>query len=252
MSSTSPSKRTYTPNTLPSGKGILTWLNTVFTTTVGMKVIVAVTGTILVGYVIVHLIGNLKIFAGPDSINSYAKFLKDQGPFLWTLRIGLLTVFVLHILFAIRVKSRSAAARPIGYHYSATIQTSAASRFMLMTGLVILAFVVFHLAHYTLAVVVGTQEGVNYLDLKDASGRHDVYRMMIAGFSSPVICLFYLVAQIVLFFHLSHGIGSVFQTLGLNSPRMQRAVKKFSYGVAFLILLGNSLIVIGVWAGWVK
>ena len=252
MSSTAPSKRDYSPNTLPSGNGALSWVNRVFSTTVGSKIIVACTAIILTGFVIGHLIGNLKVFAGPDSLNGYAKFLKDLGPFLWVARGGLILMFVLHVALAIRVKWKSAAARPIPYAYPATIQASVASRFMLMTGLVILVFLLFHLAHYTFGVVEGTAAREHYLELHDAQGRHDVYRMVISGFSNPLISVFYLFAQVMLFLHLSHGIGSVFQTLGLNAPRFQRLIKKASLGIAFLILVGNSAIVIAVWGGWIK
>jgi succinate dehydrogenase / fumarate reductase cytochrome b subunit len=255
MSSTVPSKRDHLPNTLAKGGGALTWFQSIFTTTIGTKVIVACTAILLTGFVVAHMIGNLKIFAGRDSINAYAKFLKDLGPLLWIARGGLLLMFVLHVVLVLRLKARSSAARPEGYAYPGTIQATAASRFMLMSGLVILAFVIFHLAHYTFGVVkpaIIDGKAVNYLDLHDASGRHDVYTMVVKGFQDPLMSVLYLVAQWILFLHLSHGIGSVFQTLGLNSPRFQKLIKRISLLVALTILAGNTAIVVAVWGGWIS
>jgi succinate dehydrogenase / fumarate reductase cytochrome b subunit len=204
------------------------------------------------------LLGNLQLFAGQDAINSYAKFLKDLGPLLWIARIGLLTIFVLHIVLAILLKRRSARARPVPYRNPATIQASAASRTMLSTGLVILAFVLFHLAHFTFAWVAqvdahpigpGMKVRVSYLQLVDAQGRHDVYSMVVAGFKNPMVSMFYILAQLVIFVHLSHGISSTFQSLGLNTPRTQRFFKIFGWCVAGLIAAGNIAIVLAVWCG---
>lgn len=239
---------------MSTGGGALAWVQNIFSTTVGSKIIVAVTAIALTGFVIVHLIGNLKIFSGQEAINSYAQFLKDLGPFLWVARGGLLAMFLLHIFLVLRLKSRSAAARPVPYAYPVTIQASAASRFMLMTGLVILVFVLFHLAHYTFGMVkpaVIDCKEVNYLELHDAQGRHDVYTMVVQGFRNPYISAFYLFAQVILFWHLSHGIGSVFQTLGLNSARFQRLIGRLAWLLALLILIGNCFIVVAVWAKWV-
>lgn len=260
MSSSAPTKRDRPPNTAPSGKGFLDWLTPFVTTSVGMKATTAVTGAALTGFVVVHLVGNLKVFGGPDALNGYAKFLKDLGPFLWVARGGLLAVFVTHIVLALWLKRRALAARPIPYYNPATIQASIGSRTMPWTGAVILAFLLFHLAHYTFAVVTPVEARnvvsnelvtVSYLDLVDTKGRHDVYAMVVAGFHNPLVCGFYLLAQAFLFVHLRHGVGSVFQTLGLNTPRSQSFVGRLALGVAMAVALGNVAIVVAVWAGWV-
>jgi succinate dehydrogenase cytochrome b subunit len=263
MSSAAPTKRDYPTNTLPSGKGVLDWLKPFVTSTVGMKVTTAITGIFLTGFVIVHLIGNLKVLpalGGQEAINSYAKFLKDLGPVLWIARGGLLAVFVLHIYLALTLAMRASAARPVPYQHPATIQASTSSVTMHWTGLFILAFILFHLAHYTFGWV-GTTEALdpaaghkvqaNYLSLVDANGRHDVYSMMVAGFRNPVVAGVYVIAMGFLYLHLSHGIGSAFQTLGLNTPRMQPFVSGLSRSLAFLIAAGNIWIVIAVQAGLV-
>jgi succinate dehydrogenase cytochrome b subunit len=259
MSSAAPTKQLYPTNTLPSRKGVIDWLKPFVTSSVGMKATTAVTGLLLTGFVIIHLIGNLKLFAGRDAINGYARFLKDLGPFLWVARGGLLTVFAVHVYLALTLALRARAARPVRYQHPATIQASTGSVTMPWTGLVILAFVIFHLAHFTFGWVKttpATNAGgeivqANYLSLVDPQQRHDVYSMMVAGFRDPVISILYLVAMGFLFVHLSHGIGSVFQTLGLNTPRLQPFISRLSWTLAFLIVAGNVLIVVAVWCGLV-
>lgn len=263
MSSAAPTKKLLRTNTLPPGKGVLNWLSPFFTSSVGMKVTTAVTGSLLTGFVVTHLIGNLQVlpwFGGRDAINGYAKSLKDLGLLLWIARGGLLTVFAVHVYLALTLAMRASAARPVAYRHPATIQASTSSVTMPWTGLAILAFVVFHLAHYTFGWV-GTTEATktgyahpveaNYLSLVDPLGRHDVYSMMVAGFRNPVVAVLYIVAMVILYVHLSHGIGSVFQTLGLNTPRTQRFVTILSRTLALLLAGGNIAIVFLVWAGYV-
>jgi succinate dehydrogenase / fumarate reductase cytochrome b subunit len=240
------------------GLSLRTWATGLLDSSVGAKFLIALTGIGLVGFVAGHLIGNLKLFSGPDSINAYAYFLKhDLGILIWLARGGLLTIFLLHVVLAIRLKLRANAARPVGYHYHRTMQATAASRTMIWTGIVILVFLLFHLAHYTFGWVkgvyvtdpaTGQQVWKNYLELTDSKGRHDVYRMVIAGFRNPYISVFYIACQVLLFFHLRHGIASVFQTLGLNGPRFQPFLSLAALATAFLLAAGNIAIVVAVWA----
>lgn len=251
MSSQAPTKKLTPTNTLPSRTGLLAWWKPLASSTVGSKLLVAVTGVMLTGFVVAHLIGNLKMFEGPDAINSYAVMLKSNPAILWGARLGLLTVFAIHLTVALRLKLRSNAARPVPYVCNNTIQASLPSRLMPLTGLMILGFVVFHIAHYTLGVV-HTAGASNYLSLHDSQGRHDVYRMVIAGFTTPWISVVYIVTQALLMIHLAHGIGSVFQTFGLNTQRTQKLFHCLSWTVASLIFLGNCAIVVAVWLGQVK
>src|ERR1700722_1584266 len=142
---------------------------------VGSKILVALTGIGLTIFTLVHMIGNLKLFQGQDAINAYALFLKhDLGILIWVGRLGLLGIFLLHIIVAIRLKLRSIAARPIPYQYPGSVQATFASRSMIWTGIVVGLFIIFHLAHFTFGWVKGveiaTGQVVNYLDLKDAKG----------------------------------------------------------------------------------
>lgn len=248
MSSLAPTKREHPTNTLPSRGGLVAWFTPLVTSTVGCKVIVAVTGSVLLGFVIAHMAGNLQIFQGRDKINEYAKFLKGLGPILWAMRFGLLAILLTHMLVSLSLKKRSADARPIGYVHENTIQATFASLTMVQTGLLIFLFIAYHIAHFTLGWTQSAT-GLNYNDLKDIQGRHDVYGMMIAGFSSTPIAALYIAAQALLFIHLSHGIASVFQTLGLNTPRTAGMFRCLALTVAGLIFAGNCAIVVAVWLG---
>lgn len=222
---------------------------------VGAKIIVALTGLGLVGFVVLHMIGNLKVFDGPDAINSYAYFLKHSlGALLWIFRAGLLVIFVLHIALAVRLTARSRAARPVQYQHPGNVQATVSSRTMIRTGLVVGLFTLFHLAHFTFGWVKGAEvepgRVVNYLDLRDAKGRQDVYSMVVAGFTTWWLAVLYIVAQFALFVHLLHGVQSSFQTLGLKNRRFAGAIKLLGFAVAATILVGNLAIVIGVWAGY--
>jgi succinate dehydrogenase cytochrome b subunit len=259
MSSAAPVQREETNNRTPR-PGLLTWLKPFVTSSVGMKATTAVTGFLLTGFVIVHLIGNLKVFGGPNAVNSYAKFLKDLGPLLWIFRGALLAVFLLHVVLALTLARRARLARPVRYQHPATIQATRASLTMQWTGLTILAFAAFHLAHFTFgwvqtvrakSVITGKLKESNYLDLVDSQGRHDVYTMVVKGFENPYVCAIYLIAMALLFVHLKHGIGSAFQSLGLNTPRLQPFIRRLSLTLAALITLGNVGIVVLVWAGQV-
>ncbi len=266
MSSTVPSKRERSTNSLPTGKGLLDWVKPVFASTVGAKFIVALTGFALTGFVITHMLGNLQIFLGAEAINEYAKKLKELGPLLWVARIGLLAVLVLHVGLTIKLKIRSNEARPIPYSHPKTVQATLASRTMIYTGLAILFFTLFHIAHFTLGVVqpvqeqVAVKEGekkvetkeVGMLDLRDDKGRHDVYRMMIHGFSNPIVAVLYILAQLFLMCHLSHGVASAFQSLGANTPRLQSTWRCLGWAVTLLVGGGNLAIVVCVWAGVIK
>jgi succinate dehydrogenase / fumarate reductase cytochrome b subunit len=254
MAAAAPTKRKHQPNSLPAAKGAA-WLLPIFRSSVGAKFLIALTGIGLTGFVIAHMLGNLQIFMGQARLNHYAKFLKDLGPTLWAARFGLLVLFVVHVALSIRLKQRATEARPIPYFHEDTIQAGIASRTMLQTGLLVFAFLLFHLAHYTFGWIGAAQQDgqtVSYLGLKDPAGLHDVYSMTILGFRNPVVSILYIVAQVLLFMHLSHGIGSVFQTLGANSPRWQPTIRILAWAVALLVGVGNIAIVLGVWAGAVE
>jgi succinate dehydrogenase / fumarate reductase cytochrome b subunit len=242
------------PRQLPDHARPAAWAETYLTSTVGAKVLVALTGTLLVGFLIFHMIGNLKVLFGRDSINAYAYFLKHSlGPYLWIARAGLFAVFVAHVVLALKLKAQTAAARPVPYVALRPAQATLTSRTMLLTGLLIGAFTLFHLAHYTFGWVkeadVGNGMRINYLEMKDPQGRHDVYNMTVAGFRTSWVSVLYLFAQAVLFAHLAHGVQSVIQTLGLKGTRFAPVWVGVGYATAGLIVAGNVAIVVAIWAG---
>jgi succinate dehydrogenase / fumarate reductase cytochrome b subunit len=254
MSSSTPVRHPKGSPALKADRQVVPFVWAFFDSSVGAKITVALTGLGLVTFTVFHMIGNLKVFSGPDAINAYASFLKyDLGILIWLVRAGLLAIFVLHLTLAIRLTVRSKAARPVPYAYSGSVQATISSRTMIWSGAVVGLFVLFHLAHFTFAWVHGAEDSmghyVNYLELKDAKGRHDVYSMIIAGFTTPWLCILYIVAQVMLFFHLLHGVQSSFQTLGLKNSRFRQAIRLLGFAIATTILVGNLFIVIGVWTG---
>jgi len=213
---------------------------------VGKKMVMAVTGFILVGFIVGHLLGNLLIFAGPDALNGYGKKLRDLGGLLWGARIVLITAVVLHIVAAIKLNGENRAARPEKYAVKKNETTTYAARTMMMSGLIVLAFLIYHLLHFTVRVT--NPDISHHMDLK---GRHDIYTMMVLSFQNVYISAAYIIAQLLLASHLSHGFQSMFQSLGFNDavwlPRLRNASRFF----AFLIFAGYILIPVAVLAGWV-
>jgi succinate dehydrogenase / fumarate reductase cytochrome b subunit len=212
-------------------------------TTVGSKFVVALTGLLLVLFVIVHLLGNLLVFGGREAMNDYAAFLKSKGGVLWGFRVALATVFVVHVWLALKLKLRNVAARPVRYQVQRTIQASMPSLYMAQTGIVVLLFVLFHLAHFTVGV------GSDYLTLRDAQGRHDVYEMVVRGFAVVPVAALYVLAQAALFWHLVHAVPSLFQSLGWSRPDVAPALRRLGVAVAGFVLLGNVGIPFAVWVG---
>ena len=212
----------------------MNWLLRGLRSSLGTKYLMALSGVALLLFVLAHMAGNLLVFAGQDALNSYAAGLQDLGPLLWVARIGLLGIFALHVSCAWRLTRQNQAARPVAYDVNEPLRSTYASRTMLMSGLIIMAFVVFHLLHLTLGVT-----HPEHHKLLDEVGRPDVYSMVVLGFREVPIAVAYLVAMALLGMHLSHGIASLFQSLGLNAPKYRPVVTCVGRGIAALIVLGN-------------
>ena len=187
------------------------------------------------------------MFFGREEMNAYAAFLKSiPGP-LWTARIGLLVVFVLHIIIALKLKMDNNAARPVAYKSKNTQQASLASRFMAQTGLLILAFLIYHLLHFTFG-----QIEPNGFALTDDKGRHDAYGMVLHSFRNPLIVASYIVAMFFLAMHLTHAVQSMLQTFGLSGEQSRPTVQKISVGFAIFIFAGYSSIPVAILSGLVR
>ncbi len=213
---------------------------------IGKKLLVALTGAVLVLFLLGHMIGNLLIFAGPDAINEYGHFLQTMlhGGGVWIARVGLLFCVVLHIVLTIQLTRENRAARTERYGYNATLQASKSSRIMILSGLTILAFIIYHLLHFT--VHAGNDYGT-YQVMLHGEKVHDVYKMVIAGFSWLPASIFYIIAMLLLSSHLGHGVNSMFQTLGLATERTRPIFEKIGSAYAAIILIGNCSIPIAIY-----
>ncbi len=215
----------------------------------GKKYIMAISGGALLLFVIGHLLGNLQIFLVPEAINRYGHFLQTNLEILWPARIGLLVLMVLHIVSAIRLSAENRAARPVAYANPTPYAAGYASRTMLMSGLIILAFIIYHLLHYTALVEAINFTGLDFSKLHDSQGRHDVYAMLVYGFSKPVVSLFYIVAMALLCLHLSHGVSAMFQSLGWKNHVYGPFLDRFAKVAAVAIFLGYTSIPVAVMLG---
>src|SRR4051812_28627876 len=218
-------------------------VGSLFRSSIGRKILMAATGVILIGFVIGHLVGNLQVFQDPDHINGYAHFLRSLGPTLWIARIVLLVSAVLHIWAATVLTLENAKARGSEpYAVKHTIRATLASRTMRLTGYVVLAFVIYHLAHFTWGVAQkDTFKGnlpayrmqedyrvAGFVTVKQGTEVEDVHSMVIRGFQQPLVSLFYIVAVGLLSVHLLHGVDSMFQTFGLRSHKWGRGLRAFA------------------------
>jgi succinate dehydrogenase / fumarate reductase, cytochrome b subunit len=218
----------------------------------GKKYIMAVTGCALFVFVIGHLVGNLQIFMGPDVLNHYGHFLQTNWEIKWPARIGLLAMVVLHIISAVRLTAENRAARGQDYVAFKPVGSSYASRTMMMSGLIVAAFVIYHLLHYTVTTPAINFTGQDFATFTDPQGRHDIFKMMIVGFSNPWVSLFYIVAMALLCLHLSHGVSSMFQSLGWKKNYYKPLLDNGARMVAILIFAGYVSIPIAVMLGYGK
>lgn len=206
---------------------------------------VAITGVMLLGFVVVHLLGNLQFFAHPHVINEYGTKLRNL-PFggLWVLRLGILAAVLLHIFTTILLVKENRAAKRQGYVKKGSVQAKVATRLMALSGIILLSYIVFHVLHFTTHSI--NPAYANWTDGAD----HDVYRMIVAGFSNKAISLFYIVAMVLLAMHLSHGAASLFQTLGLRTKRLACCLGLCAQVFAWVICAGYVSIPVAVMAGF--
>jgi len=204
---------------------------------IGKKAVMAITGVMLVGYVIAHLLGNLQIYSSdPQQINRYAAFLHDPSHAvgLWAARAVLLAAVVLHVTASVQLWLQNRAARPTPYVKKDDVPASYAARTMIWSGPIVAAFVIFHVLH---------------LIRELAANQPDVRYNVIGGFQNPAVSGFYILAMILLCMHLYHGMWSMFQSLGLNPPRYSPGIKRGAAILAILIAIGNCSIPIAVMTG---
>ncbi len=224
-----------------------------YDSTIGKKFLVALTGLIMVGFLLGHVTGNLKVFVpdpepGVPDIDVYAEFLKTMGePMLphmaglWITRLILLSAVFLHIICVIQLSRRNKAARPEKYEAAGYVQASLSARLMLVSGLVLLAFIVFHILHFT----TGTIDPANFEEGK-------VFDNLTRAFEGGTFVLLYLIAMVSVGFHIYHGVWSVFQTLGVDNPDRNKALRGVSVAIAVALFLGFSSVPLAFFTGVFK
>jgi succinate dehydrogenase / fumarate reductase, cytochrome b subunit len=235
----------------------MSWFTKASETSVGKKGIMAVTGTILLLFILVHMLGNTHLWEKPareglqagwvgkggpgdvQPLDYYGRLLRTFPMVLWAFRLVMLVTALLHVITGVRLWWANRRARPIGYTRMSTVQASLASRTMIYTGAIVMAFLVYHLLHLTLGRIGPFEEG-------------QVYRNVVEGFQLPVISVLYIIGQVLLFFHLTHGTSSLFQTLGFNHPKYKVTVERTGMALALAICGINILFPVSVLLGWVK
>jgi len=210
--------------------------------TIGLKIVMAVTGVILVGFIFGHMAGNMLLYRGPEAINAYGKELKEllHGSAIWIARGTLLAAVVLHIWSAWMLTLKNRAARPIAYKEWKAQDSTYASRTMRVSGVIILFFVIYHLMHLTIG------------SAHPSFVEGDVYHNVVAGFQVWPASVFYIVAMVLLGFHLNHGVWSMFHTLGVSHPRYRALARGFAAVFSFVIVLGNVSFPLAVLFGLVR
>lgn len=222
-------------------------IDRLFNSSLGKKYLMAISGVALLGFVIGHLAGNLQVFGPPELINSYAHFLKSKPGLVWGARLGLLAMVAIHIYTAVKLTMENKAARPVQYAKWKPNGASASSRYMIWSGSVILAFIVYHLAHFTVLLPVnGTHDFTKLTTVLNGETVPDVYAMMVLGFQVWWVTLFYLIAQALLFMHLNHGVASMFQSMGWRNYAWWPTVTMFAKVLSIAILVGYSIIPIAI------
>jgi succinate dehydrogenase / fumarate reductase cytochrome b subunit len=222
----------------------------IFGSSLGKKYIMAVSGLVLFLFVVAHLAGNLQIFLGAEAINRYGHFLQSNPELIWPARLFLLLMLVLHVWSAITLSRQNRAARPVAYGEYKPVGSSYASRTMLMSGLIIFAFIIYHLLHFTVQVQYVNLTGKNFVDFTDPEKRHDIFKMMVVGFNNPFVSGFYILGIALLSLHLSHGVSAMFQSLGWKNKVYGPCLDKAARVIAVLIFVGYSSIPAAILLGY--
>jgi succinate dehydrogenase / fumarate reductase cytochrome b subunit len=211
-----------------------------------MKVLMAGSGVLLALFLVAHMLGNLEMFGGPNAMNGYAELLRVWPPLLPIARVGLLVLAIIHIGTSIKLARANRAARPLGYAQRRNRITTVAARAMLASGVVVLIFVVLHILHFTVRITPA------YKHLVDAQGRHDVHGMVMDAFGRAPVAAFYIVSMLLLGLHLSHGVASALQSLGVNHPRYGGALRRLGPAFAIVIVAGFVAVPISIFFGLVR
>ncbi len=202
----------------------------------------ALTGLAMVGFLVAHLAGNLLIFAGPQALTEYALGLRKIEPLLWVMRSGLILSILVHIFAGVRLTRLNQAAKPQGYAVKKRVKSNFASSYMLVTGFLIVTFILYHLAHLTFKVT--HPEFANL-------GPFDLYAMMVISFKSPIVSFFYVLSIVALMMHLNHGVSSLFQSLGINHGNINCFLRFVGPFLSIVLAIGFLSIPLAVFLGFI-
>ncbi|GAB7026646.1 succinate dehydrogenase cytochrome b subunit [Geotalea toluenoxydans] len=222
-----------------------------FKNSVGRKILMSITGQLLIIFVIVHMIGNSSIFLGADGINAYAKHLHDLPPLVWIFRLVMLTAVAIHIIYGIQVTLENNKANAKSYAVQNHLKATFASKNMIWTGLLIGAFVIYHLLHFTLHIT-NPEISAGLAGNFDALQRPDVFKMVVLSFQKGLIALMYAAAMVILFLHLSHGIQSFLQTMGWNNDKTRPVFSTVGKVISGILLVGYVSIPLVILTGLLK
>jgi len=217
-------------------------LQRMLNSSIGLKITMALTGVILAGFVLVHMLGNLQVYQGPEALDAYGKLLRKEPALLWTFRLVLLSAVGLHIWAFLALTRKNLQARPQAYQARKYKESSLASRSMIITGPLILAFIIYHILHLTTGTV--------HPDFQEGA----VYHNLVAGLWGlrGIVGVIYVVAMIMLAFHLWHGVWSMFQTLGAPEDRYRSLGRRFATIFTILVTLGFASVPLAVLTGFLK
>jgi succinate dehydrogenase / fumarate reductase cytochrome b subunit len=222
------------------GENQMTSASVFLSSSIGKKMVMAVTGVILFGFVVAHMVGNLQVYLGAEALNGYAAMLRKYPALLWGARIALLVAVVLHIWSAWSLTRANWAARPEGYRRRQNVASTYASRTMRWSGVFLAVFIVYHLMHMTFG------------NAHPSFVEGDVYHNFVVGFRALPVAIFYLVAMVLLGFHLYHGVWSMLQTLGISHSRYDRPLRLLAAAITAIVIAGNLSFPIAVLAGIVR
>jgi len=216
-----------------------------FSNSIGRKAVMAITGLLMVLFVVGHLLGNLSIFAGANGINTYAEKLHGLPVVVWATRVVMLAAVLFHLVISIQITLENNQATPSKYAVDRSLRATFAGKNMIWTGLLLGAFIVFHLFHFTIRSI----PGMEIVQVQEISGRFDVFAMVAGAFGKAFTAVVYVVAMVSLFLHLSHGVQSTFQSLGLNNPKTMPGFVKFGTVLSVIFLLGYGSIPVAIFFG---
>jgi len=212
----------------------------------------AMSGLLLFLFVVAHLAGNLQIFLGHEPINRYGHFLQSNPELIWPARVILLVLLGLHVWAAATLTMQNRSARPIGYARYQPVGSTYASRTMFMSGLIVFVFIVYHILHFTVEVNYLNFTGQSFAGFIDPAQRHDIFKMMVVGFSNIWVSGFYILGMALLCLHLSHGASSMFQSVGWKNQLYGPKLDRLARIVAIIIFAGYSSIPVAILAGYGK